>query len=239
MPFDWRHHEGHPLEERFDRETIGFDPWYGFLREIAEIDGLVIDRSTTEADEKLLLEFAAFLDRIDSLTPQSPAEKMQKFRPMVFVSHQRSDLAEAERIAFLASGYGIDYWLDIHDPVLALANRKIPPHDLRYPLIIGAIIEMALLNSTCLIAVHSLNSLTSKWVPYELGRVRDRSIQSANVGGWFHPAIRPSQCGDYVHLCRISRGGEQDVTSWLSNWTSVLRANPGWPAGSATKPLPT
>jgi hypothetical protein len=121
---------------------------------------------------------------------------------------------------------------------LVLANRTIPPHDLRYPFIIAAIIEIGLLKSTCLIAVHSLNSLASKWVPYELGRVRDRRIQSANVGGWFHPLVRPSQCGDYVHLCSIARGGEPVVNSWLQNWAGGNNACVGWPPGRPTRPLP-
>ena len=48
--------------------------------------------------------------------------KMPDEDPVVFVSHQRSELAEAERMADLACRRGIDYWLDIHDPVLVLAN---------------------------------------------------------------------------------------------------------------------
>jgi hypothetical protein len=236
MPFDWREHEGHPLEERFAGQPLGLGPWSRLLEALLRIDGLEIDRDTTERHEYLLSRFSGFLDGIDDEPPLSDTEKMQQGHPTLFVSHRRSDIAEAERIAFLACNQGIDYWLDVHDPLLAIANRKIPPHDLRYPFIIAAIIEMALLNSSHLIAVHSLNSATSKWVPYELGRVRDRHIQSLNAGGWFHPNVHPSQCGDYVHLCRIARGGEQLVTSWLSGWASAPIPL-GWP-GRPTTPLP-
>jgi hypothetical protein len=237
MPFDWREHDRQPLPERF-RENLGGDVWSDLLEAIGKIDGLEIDQNTGDRHIDLLIAFEEFLAGIDRLTPSTPDEKIRKFDPTVFVSHQRADLVEAERIAFLACQQGLDYWLDIHDPFLVLANRKIPPHDLRYPIIIAAIIEIGLLNSTCLIAVHSLNSLASKWVPYELGRVRDRRIQSANVGGWFHPMVRPGQCGDYVHLCGMAIGGEPLVDLWLHTWAGGKNVCKGWPAGRPTRPLP-
>jgi hypothetical protein len=235
MPFDWRDHEELPLEQRFAGQRLGLEPWSGFLRALARFEGLEIDRDTTEPHEVLLSEFSAFLDAMDAETRAPVSEWTWQSHPMVFVSHQRADIKKAERIAYLACNQGIDYWLDIHDPLLTLANRTIAPHDLRYPVIIAAIIEMALLNSTCLIAVHTTNSMASKWVPYELGRVRDRNIQSLNAGGWFHPKVDPSQCGDYVHLCRIARGGEHGVTSWLHTWASGKNVCQGWPKD---KPLP-
>jgi hypothetical protein len=237
MPFDWRDHDGQPLQERF-RENLGREVWLDLLEVVANIDGLAIDQDTARGHIDLLKAFEKFLAGIDRLTPSTPDEKIEQFHPTVFVSHQRADLVEAERIAFLACQQGVDYWLDIHDPLLRLANRTIPPHDLRYPIIIAAIIEIGLLNSTCLIAVHSLNSLASKWVPYELGRVRDRRIQSANVGGWFHPMVRPGQCGDYVHLCGIAHGDEPLVDSWLQKWAGGNKACKGWPPGRPTRPLP-
>jgi hypothetical protein len=237
MPFDWREHDGQPLEQRF-RESPVQDVWSRFLGAVGEVNGLEIDQDTTDDHSNLLTAFEEFLAGIDGLTPSTPEKKLEKFRQTVFVSHQRADVVEAERIAFLACQQGLDYWLDIHDPFLVLANRKIPPHDLRYPIIIAAIIEIGLLNSTCLVAVHSLNSVASKWVPYELGRVRDRRIQSANVGGWFHPMVRPAQCGDYVHLCRMARGGEPLVDSWLHTWAGGKNVCKGWPPGRPTRPLP-
>jgi TIR domain len=238
MPFSWRDHDGKPLEQRFDEETPGFQAWSAFLAAIPRFEMPDIDRETVELAAGLPSIFWGFVEAIDQTSP-ADAAKMRHSRPIVFMSHQRSDAGWAERIAELACEHGLDYWLDIHDPVLMLANQNIPPTDLRYPVIIAAIIEMALLNATYLIAVHSDKSLASKWVPYELGRVRDRRIQSRNVGGWFHPAIRPRDCGDYVHLCGIARGGETTVRSWLRNWSAGRFSRLPWPAKSAHQPNPT
>jgi hypothetical protein len=236
MPFRGLDYDGQPLEDRFG-EALGYQTWRRFIGALQQLDGMETGRETTDFHEYLLSVFSEFLDAIDSEVPETPAGKMRHGHPVVFVSHQRLDADEAERIAYLACNEGIDYWLDIHDPVLVLANRIVPPSDLRYPIIIAAIIEMALLNSTHLIAVHSVHSLSSKWVPYELGRVRDRRIRSSNTGGWFHPAILPNQCGDYVHLCKIATGGEPLVISWLKKWANGRSALP-W-SGNPTAPLPT
>lgn len=237
MAFHWRDHDERPLQDRFDPETLGYPTWRRFLDALLGPNRPEMYRALAP-DEWRLAIFANFLNALDADVPQSAAAKMRS-DPIVFVSHQRSDVAEAERIAHLARNHGIDYWLDVHDPVLRLANRTIPKEDLLYPIIIAAIIEMALLNSTHLIAVHSVNSMNSKWVPYELGRIRDRHIWSLNTGGWFHPRIDPRQCGDYVHLSLITLGGEYVVTSWLQNWARGRHLAPlDWPPGKPTTPLP-
>lgn len=247
MPFHWRDRDGQQLAERYaggtiaDREILGIKPWSDLLRSIAEIEGLDADLETAAAHERLIPIFEEifekFLDAIDAEWSRIRSAGVSSRQPVVFVSHQRSDDVEAERIAELAWQRGFDYWLDIHDPVLKLATQTIRPNDARYPVIIAAIIEMALLNSSHLIAVHTVNSLASKWVPYELGRVRDRRIQSTNAGGWFHPNLLPRQCGDYVHLCRIARGGEGAVTGWLAGWGHGGSTSQSWP-GRRTTQLP-
>jgi hypothetical protein len=65
--------------------------------------------------------------------------------PRVFVSHRHADRTFAEQIAWQASQAGKDYWLDLHDAMLQLADQTIPPQHPLYALIIAAIIEMALL----------------------------------------------------------------------------------------------
>jgi hypothetical protein len=243
MAFDWRDHDGLPLEERFDSGISGLPPilglqaWSNLLHTLREMDGLEVDRETTAVHDALLAAFSGFLGAVDAEQPPGVPRRLPSAGPVVFVSHQRLDIKEAERMANLARNHGMDYWLDIHDPLLILANKQISPSDARYPIIIAAIIEVALLNSTHLIAVHTKNSLASKWVPYELGRVRDRRIRSTNAGGWFHPKVQPSMCGDYVHLCRIARGGEGAVTNWLTGWTGGRSPPLPW-RGNPTTQLP-
>ena len=242
MPYRWRDHDGEDLRQRYarvavaDREIFGIEPWRFLLESMAGMEGIRADAETTLAHEGLISAFEQFLGAInDEGSPYAPGRTFPS-HPVVFVSHQRSDVAAAERIAEMACAEGLDYWLDIHDPLLRLANKTIRPSDARYPVIIAAIIEMALLNSSHLIAVHTTNSLASKWVPYELGRVRDRNIRSGNAGGWFHPHLLPRQCGDYVHLCRIARGGENEVERWLRLWAKG--ASPRSWSGGQTAPLP-
>jgi hypothetical protein len=241
MPFHWRDHDGQELERRYvdasvaGRELSGIEAWTDLLDSIGDIGGLEADAETTPGHERLLTIFEKFLDATDGAGSPHPDGDTPSSYPVVFVSHQRADVPEAERIAELALARRIDYWLDIHDPSLKLAGQTIRPGDARYPVIIAAIIEMALLNSSHLIAVHTTNSLASKWVPYELGRVRDRNIQSANAGGWFHPNLLPRQCGDYVHLCRIARGGEHEINRWLGLWAAHSSApSRSWPGGTTT-----
>ncbi|MDQ2963251.1 MAG: toll/interleukin-1 receptor domain-containing protein [Pseudomonadota bacterium] len=93
------------------------------------------------------------------------------------MSHRRDDVDYAERIAYLAAQRGLQYWLDIHDPALAAANRAGLPSPAK-EVLIAAVIEMGLLNSTHVIAVHTKNSDGSKWIPYELGRVKQRRLFS-------------------------------------------------------------
>jgi hypothetical protein len=100
----------------------------------------------------------------------------------VFVSHQRADVPFAELIADLASKHGFEYWLDVHGPLLQLANQTVLPPAVR-SILIAAIIEMALLNCTDLISVQTRKARLSRWVPYEFGRAKRRwlVLQSQNV----------------------------------------------------------
>jgi TIR domain len=140
--------------------------------------------------------------------------------PRVFVSHRQMDGAVAEQIAWQAGQAGNDYWLDLHDANLQLVNQAIPPNDPRYALIIAAMIEMALLHCTHVIATHTRNSLGSKWIPYELARAKGRQVISGQAAGWFDPAsfnqsARPPESqGEYVVLADILYM-RADVDRWL------------------------
>lgn len=181
---------------RYDGDDIaGVDLWRMLL------DGLFGGRPDAA--------FAVFLERIQE-RPDRP-----RTAPRVFVSHRQADAAWGERIAWLASHEaGLDYWLDVHDPLLKIAGRTLSPTDPRYGYVIAAIIEMALLNCTHVIAAHTPNSAGSKWIPYELGRVKSRKIFSGQAAGWFQTGIQPQGCGEYVLLAEILPS-DVDVEQWL------------------------
>lgn len=133
----------------------------------------------------------------------------------VFVSHRRCDVHFAERIAYLAAQRGFEYWLDVHDPSLAAANRAGLPSPAQ-EVLIAAVIEIGLLNSTHVIAVHTVNSDGSKWIPYELGRVKQRRIFSARACGWFDPTGAPPVAGEYTFLAARTHS-DREVDDWLAS----------------------
>lgn len=140
-------------------------------------------------------------------------EKRRPSSPCVFISHQRADSNRGERIACLADHCGVDSWLDVYDPTLRAANQ-LTPSDPRRSILIAAIIEMALLNATHVIALHTANSVDSRWIPYELGRAKARGIVSGQAAGWFEVGQKLEACGDYVQLAAMTHD-EQDVLRWL------------------------
>ncbi len=145
-------------------------------------------------------------------------------QPRVFVSHRTADVPYAERIAWLASRKaGLEYWLDVHDPVLRLASAALPPGRPVYAITVAAIIEMALLNCTPVIAAHTppppnTSWRPSQWIPYELARAKKAgSVISRQAAGWFHPQVHPPESrGEYVLLADLC-GSDADVERWLQS----------------------
>ena len=76
---------------------------------------LLMEQLISSADPAIA--FIGFLQTMQAL-PERPLSQ-----PRVFVSHRMADVPDAERIAWLASRKaGLEYWLDVHDPVLRLAS---------------------------------------------------------------------------------------------------------------------
>jgi hypothetical protein len=129
---------------------------------------LFMEQLISSADPTIA--FIDFLQTMQAL-PGRPLSQ-----PRVFVSHRMADAPYAERIAWLASqNAGLEYWLDVHDPVLRFASAALPPGHPVYAITVAAIIEMALLNCTHVIAAHTPPPTNttwrpSQWIPYELAR---------------------------------------------------------------------
>ena len=134
-------------------------------------------------------------------------------RRRLFISHQRSDVLIAERIAYLANAQGFEYWLDIHDPILKTTTRVVFPPSIQ-SVLIAAIIEMALLNCTHGITVQTAKAQASRWVPYEFGRTKRRWLVSTQVASWFDNGIYRSTEADYLKLgiCALT---EKELVAWL------------------------
>jgi hypothetical protein len=164
-----------------------------------------------------LHEEDAWKDILDGFIEDAWKDAEKKRRPSccVFVSRKQQDVAHAERIAYRATEAGFDHWLDVHDPTLVLVQYSLQPTDPRLPILIAATIEIGLLNSSHVIAVHTSSSAASKWIPYEIGRVKDRRLRSTRAAGWLEPTLQLSACGEYVRLAVVMYGGKGGLIKWL------------------------
>lgn len=201
---------------------------------------------TLESDGDSLSAFDAFLTGTTALRRRQPVRRL-------FISHKRArrDTRYAERIARLATAVGLPYWLDVHDPVLLRTNGQ-PFAGPQRSLLIAAHIEMALLNCTSVMAVHSRFSGTSKWIPYEFGRVKAHVPLSRDAAGYYDPIARTAKPGEYFELAvktygegnpppRLPNGAWQSATDWLTEVARRSRHLPrhaaaAFPAPAAGEP---
>jgi hypothetical protein len=197
--FDFRHIP-EDLLDRYDDSILGYKAWRELLSELREALG-------AEHPNRFFNAFDKFLRKLKIENQLGPCR--------VFVSHQINDVKYAERIAYLAHKQGFEYWLDVHDPILKLANQtELPP--IMQSILIAAIIEMALLNCTHGISVQTKNAESSRWIPYEFGRAKQRWIVSTQVASWFDKNIYVNSTADYLKLGRCAQS-EKDVTVWLDD----------------------
>jgi hypothetical protein len=184
------------------REIIGASIWEELIREL------------TDLPEKERRDITGRLGEISDRFFATVAPPFARpATPCVFISHQRSDAHRGEWVACLTDHHGIDYWLDIHDPTLIFVNGSSMSSPVR-SLLIAAVIEIALLNSTHVIALHTGNSLASRRVPYEFARANARGLTSLQAAGWFASGQSPATCGDCVQLAVMAHD-EPQIGSWL------------------------
>ena len=136
--------------------------------------------------------------------------------PRVFVSHKQEDEQIARRIAWLAVQKRFEFWLDVLDPPLqAFLAQKGRYSTQARAYFTAAIIEMGLINCTHVIASVTKQSRTSRWIPYEYGRVKDTRTLVGPAACWTPPSERKN-LPEYLLLSNISHT-EQDIKDWLDN----------------------
>lgn len=143
--------------------------------------------------------------------------------PRVFVSHKQADVGAAMRVAWLSWGEGFDYWLDVldlapqHNQLAQLAQAKLkrPLNAFELSVLQAAVIEMALLNCTHVLAVMTLNTAASRWVPYEYGRTKDKTAVATGASCWWDTKTLPkADLPEYVHLADVHTK-ESHIRAWL------------------------
>lgn len=177
-------------------------------------------------------EWAEGAERFPGISPEAAERWLDSIRqadrkpfkcPRVFVSHRQIDKDYALRIAWLAWEEGFDYWLDIIDLAPAL-DKQIEAIEKRQgytitefqkSVLTAAIIEMALLNCTHVLAAITRETKGSMWIPYEYGRVKEKLPICVRASCWWDSTslsnVAPSE---YLHLGRI-HGKEDDIRVWM------------------------
>jgi hypothetical protein len=228
--YDSRDFEQMDFAGRFPRwsDVVGVDDW---VRLIAGIRDHASRAGTPDGAAAVFREFDQFLRSVVALTAAPRTAR-------VFVSHQRDDWREAERVAWHATEVGFEYWLDVHDPMLALATgNPLPP--LVKSVLIAGVIEMGLLNSSHVVSLQTTCSRHSRWVPYEFGRAKARLLFSGNAASWFEKGIVPDPDGDYLSLAFCATS-EPDLEQWFTGQPGARRGSPNrlWPKPYVPGKLP-
>lgn len=181
MNYDWRDFSHLSLRARFPTTDVrGSQVWAQTASEAMVFE----ERSARSLFEDVANRFGPLLE-----------SRPLRLTPTVFVSHRHADAALAASLATDIKSWGYDVWLDIWDPQL----QSVPPG--AHPAVIAAIIEMALLNSTHVLAVMTANTKGSSWVPYEYGRVKGPGIVDWKAAAWLDPNNPPANpIPEYLHL---------------------------------------
>lgn len=121
-----------------------------------------------------------------------------KYRPCVFISHQKRDIEECKKVAKYLKDAGVDVYLDEYDRTLGelVAQGNSAGVTQR--------IQEGIQNSTHMLCVISPYTKDSYWVPFEIGYAYDRiDLASLTLRG-----IREGELPDYLKVKPIIRGIE-------------------------------
>ena len=141
--------------------------------------------------------------------------------PCIFLSHRSTDKVAVIEIGKYITSKGIDVYIDVDDPNLQQAVAR-DDHKA-----ITAAIELAIANSTDLLAYVTSNTVTSPWVPFEIGFAKRNQNYLAAMRGKDLPSYRlPS----YLEIVR-KIGGYKALNAYLMD---VLKRQTGSSTGSVS-----
>jgi hypothetical protein len=124
----------------------------------------------------------------------------------VFLSHQKSDRDAARKIAEYIKSVGIDVYFDEFDRELQQADNANNPNG------VVAAIKKGINSSTHMLCIISLNTLYSKWVPFEVGYGYDKT----NLATLTLKGIKNSDLPDYIKTKPIIRD-IYDINTFIKN----------------------
>ena len=197
VPVEWLDYDAGAVEwndlARYPQRAIGTPEW-GALPDL-----------TALSQEDREIKALKWLRKLQSLSP--PTRRC----PRIFISHFEADRLLALKMARVVTECGFNFWLDVLDPKLKRL-ATLPPA-IETTIGTSAVVEMAMLNCTHVIAISSSKHPASRWIEYQFGRIRTRAAYSWQVGTWLSPDMpaRPDDLG----LGLIMRD-KAAIQSWLN-----------------------
>lgn len=99
----------------------------------------------------------------------SRADAIRNGVKCVFISYQRGDLDSAVKVAEYLENAGIDIYFDRYDGDLKIHHQNNDPKKVTQSICAG------INNSSHMLAIVSPNTITSSWVPFEVGYGFDKT----------------------------------------------------------------
>lgn len=134
--------------------------------------------------------------------------RLSKEKPHVFVSHKNEDRDDAEDVAKTIAASGLKVYLDIWDH-----NVNDGPELVDY-------IESIIKNSKSLIAVVSRNTVTSWWVPLEIGIAITEGLYLGTYSTTTYTTGYPSYLWKWPVLKNL-----EDLRKWCAGQKSATSPN--------------
>lgn len=198
------------LTNRFPAYVNGYGQWIEFVNNLPNASDAVLE------DPAVKIEDFQF-------KPPTTVHKIDC--PRVFISHKQGDEHFAIRTAELAVQERLFYWLDVFDPILqsitpgkngaSINSHLVYLSPLQLSLLTAAIIEMALINCTHVIALITEKSRPSRWIPYEYGRAKNSPTIVGDTACWVSPKIDRKDIAEYMLLGRIN-DTDRAVKHWFN-----------------------
>lgn len=85
--------------------------------------------------------------------------------------------------------------------------------------------RMVVLHATHLLVLHTRNTASSVWVPYEIGRAKQRRLTSTDVAFWHAPIEPPpaKQLPEYAYLVNwVTRDPAPKTMTQIGAWISAI-----------------
>ncbi|HEX4374019.1 MAG TPA: toll/interleukin-1 receptor domain-containing protein [Puia sp.] len=141
---------------------------------------------------------------------ENKADHFSKNPKCCFISYQSSDKEQAKIVADYLLAGGIDVYFDQYDGDLRISSQiKNPKH------VVESLCK-GINNSSHMIVVLSPATMTSKWVPFEIGFGYDKTeVLTLCLKG-----ILPGTLPEYIRTCKVLRD-IYDLNVQISKFTNI------------------